>query len=370
MSAAGLSEILINAAPGETRLALVEDGRLIEYVTSRADARSQVGALYLGRVASVSRPLDAAFIDLGFERTGLLAFADTKEGAPKLTEGAAVAVRVLRDASADKGPKLTARLEYAVPSDAKAPLLLRAAPDPIDDFLAARVQPGWRVIADHPRADAELHRARTSIFAEHDIEGQIEAALQPIVALPDGASLVIEETAALVAIDVNTGPRGDAYTVNLAAAAEIARQLRLRNLAGQIVIDFVAMKRRDRREQVIAALRAAVADDARDVHVLGLTRLGLAELTRRRVGESLTARLGFTNKVERSADRAALDLLRAIDAQARSSGTRQFTPILSIQIETMLKTNFKSVLDDLTRRHALQLDLRVDPALARGEYRL
>lgn len=366
-SAAGV-EIFINAAPGETRLAMIEDGRLVEYVNSRAGSDSRLGAVYLGRVASVSRPLDAAFVDLGLERPGLLAFADAKEGAPKLSEGAAVAVRVVRDASADKGPKLTARIDVAVPVDARAPVLLSPAPDPVSDFLATRIQPDWRIVADDRRAGAEFHRGPAPIFAEHEIETQIEAALSQIVPLPDGGSLVIEETAALVAIDVNTGPRGDAYEVNLAAVAEIARQLRLRNLAGQIVIDLVPVKRRDRREQVLAGLRAAVASDPCEVHVLGLTRLGLAELTRRRVGESLSVRLGYTQRAVRSAETATLDLLRLIDEQARASGARRFAPRLSAAIDALLAARFKSVLADLTRRHALELSPSVDASLAAGEF--
>lgn len=370
MSAPRVTEIFINAAPGETRLALVENGRLIEYVNSRLGAQSQLGAIYLGRVASVSRPLDAAFVNLGSARPGLLAFADTKDGAPKLTEGSAVVVRVTRDATEDKGPKLTARLDREIPADVRAPALLDAAPDPVAQFLASRVPPGSRIIADDRRAGAEVHRGPAPIFAEHDIESQLEAALLSVVPLAEGASLVIEETAALVAIDVNTGPRGDAFEVNLAAVSEIAQQLRLRNLAGQIVIDFLPMKRRDRRDQMIAALKAAVAADPNDVHVLGLTRLGLAELTRRRVGESLAVRLGYRQVAVRSAETAALDLLRAIDEQARRSGTRRFAPRVSSQVKNLLVTQFTTVLEDLTRRHALELTVSVEAILAPGEFYL
>jgi len=374
MSAARDIEVFINAAPGETRLALVEGRRLVEYVNSRVGAQSQVGAVYMGRVANVSRALDAAFIELGLDRPGLLAFSDTKEGAPKLVEGASVCVRVTRDATDDKGYKLTGRIDQAQENDwladARAPALIQPAPDPVQHFLDTRVRPGWRVIADSPRAGVDLHRARTPIFAEHDIEAQLEAALQPEVALGDGATLVIEETAALVAIDVNTGPRGAAHAVNLAAVPEIARQLRLRNLAGQILIDFLPVKGRERRQQVVDALRAAVADDPNDVHVLGLTRLGLCELTRRRVGESLAVRLGYRAHAMRSAETGALDLLRTLDEQAKASGARVFAPTVSVAIDGLLKSRLGEVRQDLTRRHALMLDIRVDAALAPGDFKL
>jgi Ribonuclease G/E len=364
------TEVLINAAPGETRLALVEDGRLVEYVNSRLGSQSLVGAIFVGRVASVSKALDAAFIELGLDRPGLLAFSDTKQGAPKLVEGAPVFVRVTRDATDDKGAKLTGRVDQELTADVKAPALIAAAPDPVTSFLATRVQPSWRVITDAPRAGAELRRAASPIFCEHDVDVQLEAALQPVVTLGDGASLVIEETAALVAIDVNTGPRGAPHAVNLAAVAEIARQLRLRNLAGQILIDFLPEKGRERRDQLVAALRVATVNDACEVHVLGLTRLGLAELTRRRVGESLAVRLGYKALAARSPERAAFDLLRGLDEQARSSGTRRFAPVISPAIDGLLKSGLSGVFEDLTRRHALQLTITVDATLAPGDFKL
>ena len=364
------TEVLINAAPGETRLALVEDGRLVEYVNSRLGSQSLVGAIFVGRVASVSKALDAAFIELGLERPGLLAFSDTKQGAPKLVEGAPVLVRVTRDATEDKGAKLTGRVDHELPVEVKAPALVVAAPDPVAAFLATRVQPGWHVLTDAPRAGAELRRGSRPIFSEHDVDMQLEAALQPVVSLGDGASLVIEETAALVAIDVNTGPRGAPHAVNLAAIDEIARQIRLRNLAGQILIDFLPEKGRERRDQLVAALRAATLPDPCEVHVLGLTRLGLAELTRRRIGESLSVRLGYKPLAARSPESAALDLLRGLDEQARSSGTRRFAPAISPAIDGLLKTRLSGVLEDLTRRHALQLSIVVDAALAPGDFKL
>lgn len=367
-------EVLINAAPGETRLALVEDGKLVEYVNSRLGARSLLGAIYLGRVAVVSKALDAAFVDLGLDRPGLLAFADTQEGAPKLIEGAPVLVQVTRDATDDKGPKLTAKLtgkiDRVVPSDLRAPAVVVAAPDPVAHFLATRVQPDWRVMSDLPRQGAEVRRGATPIFAEHEIDEQLEAALQPVVPLGDGASLVIEETAALVAIDVNSGPRAAPYAVNLAAIGEIARQLRLRNLAGQIFVDLLPVKGRERREQLIAAMRAAVSDDPCQVHVLGLTRLGLAEMTRHRVGESLGVRLGYKQASVRSAESAAFDLLRNIDAQAKASGSRRFAAAIPPAVDSLLKSTLREVLEDLIRRHALQLTWTIDAALAPGEFRL
>lgn len=348
-------EVLINKAPGETRLALVEDGRLMEYVSHRAGAGARVGAVYLGRVLRRAPELGGVFVDIGAARPALL---------PRSTasEGDAVVVRVRRDAQDDKGAQLAA--DKTDPGTARAPALLVAAPDPVAIFLNERVQPGWRVASD------DALGTRAPIFAEYDIEAQLEAALDPIAPFGDGGSLIIEETAALTAVDVNSGPRGGPLATNLAAVPEIARQLRLRNLGGQILIDFLPLKERAQGARLLDALRKAVKGDPCEVHVLGLTKLGLAELTRRRVGESLSARLGARPGWRRSAETGALDLLRVLDEQARFAGTRNFSPDVSAPIRALLDAGLAATLGELTRRHALVLDLRVDQALAPGDYRL
>jgi Rne/Rng family ribonuclease len=142
------------------------------------------------------------------------------------------------------------------------------------------------------------HAEAAPLFEVLGVEAAIEAALAPRVALPSGGSLIVEATAALIAIDVNTGghaqgggPEETALRVNLEAADEIARQMRLRNLAGAFAVDFVPMKRRPNQAEVLARLRAAVAADRVPTHVLGFTPLGLIEMTRQRRGESLAERL-------------------------------------------------------------------------------
>lgn len=139
-----------------------------------------------------------------------------------------------------------------------------------------------------------------------DILGQVEDALDPRVPLASGGSLVIEPAAALTVIDVNAESAGGAQAdlqgervilrTNLDAAQEIARQLRLRNVGGTVIVDFIDLKDAAARHQVVERLRAAVADDPADVWVGGMSRLGLVELTRKRRGptlqESMTQRCG------------------------------------------------------------------------------
>ena len=122
-------------------------------------------------------------------------------------------------------------------------------------------------------------------FEATGAQEQLEEALQPSVALAGGGSLIIQPTAALTAIDVNSGGR-QALEANLAAAREIARQLRLRRIGGTIVVDFIDLPTRPARARLLAALRAAVADDPAPVQVFPMSRFGLVELSRQRMGRA------------------------------------------------------------------------------------
>lgn len=128
-------------------------------------------------------------------------------------------------------------------------------------------------------------------FEATGVAEQLEEALQPEVPLAGGGSLVIEATAALTAIDVNGGGRR-ALEADLAAAPEIARQLRLRRIGGTVVVDFIDLPARSARARVVDALRAALADDPEPVQVYPMSRFGLVEISRRRSGPSLAEVLG------------------------------------------------------------------------------
>ncbi|MBU6475126.1 MAG: ribonuclease E/G [Alphaproteobacteria bacterium] len=125
------------------------------------------------------------------------------------------------------------------------------------------------------------------LFDSHDIFGTLESLEESAVPLPSGASLVIERTAALTVIDVNQGGASGIAAANLDAAPAIARQCRLRNLSGAILVDFINMDKKDARRDVLETLTAAVADDPAAAQVHGFTRLGMVEITRRRRTASL-----------------------------------------------------------------------------------
>jgi Rne/Rng family ribonuclease len=130
-----------------------------------------------------------------------------------------------------------------------------------------------------------------ALFEHRDLMGQIEDLFQPYALLPSGGSIIIEETAALTAIDVNSGAdkRGRLAT-NLEAAEEIARQVRVRNLGGMIVIDFLKMRSKDDQNALLSAFENFITDDPCTVHVHGISKMGLVEITRARRTPALSDR--------------------------------------------------------------------------------
>lgn len=151
-------------------------------------------------------------------------------------------------------------------------------------------------IAEHGDAVAvEIHRGEPAIFEICDIEAQIDQALAPRVALPSGGELLFEPGRTLTAIDVDSGSAGASgganprrlLTINLEAAEEIARQVRLRNIGGIVIVDFAAMRETADRDRALGRLAIALAEDPTPCHLVGPTRLGLVELTRARRGPTL-----------------------------------------------------------------------------------
>ena len=297
---------MVSALPGETRAAWLDDGRLSELIVLRDDKPAVTDNLYLGRVSALDKGLRAAFVEIGLDRPGLLPLSHAPQG---LSEGDTVIVRVAREPGPDKGARLTARLKpdevTDAPGRAKPPALLRAA-DPIISALGRPDAPE-EVVIDDPAAFARIKAAlgdrpemvsrlrldldAVPLFERAGVEAEIEALLEPGVPLPSGAYLLIEPVQTLTAIDVNTGRRDGrgavALAVDLEAAAEIPRQLRLRNLSGLIVIDFLELGDGAARKRVAEALKGALKDDSQPGRVQAMRPSGLVEMTRRRAGHAL-----------------------------------------------------------------------------------
>jgi ribonuclease E len=235
-------------------------------------------------------------------------------------EGAGVIIRTAAEGAAEEEiakdvRRLQAQWEVIKEKSEKggAPKLLHAEPDLVikvirdvfnEDFNSLVVQAGgeWDTIRDYVEFVApdlaprlKRHTADTDVFAEHRIDEQLLKALDRKVYLPSGGSLVIDRTEAMVVIDVNTGKyvgKGGNLeeTVtrnNLEAAEEIARQLRLRDLGGIIVVDFIDMVLESNRDLVVRRLVECLGRDRTKHQVAEVTSLGLVQMTRKRVGQGL-----------------------------------------------------------------------------------
>lgn len=301
-------DIAISLSSDESWAALSEDGAIVELRLSRAGETSHVGEIHLGRITGLRPELPAALVEIGLGRPGFLSAEDVvpKGGFAKLHEGAAVVVIVAKDARADKAAGLSMKIpgKSVVPPPGSRPPLRLDAPAPVAAVLIAP----WldtapdRIRIDDRGAYAELRHwlmagrkelverlefSSGKLYEEAGIGEAAEAALSPQLGLKGGGALVIEVTSLASTIDVDSGKARPALAANLDAAEAVARQIRLRNLSGPILVGFVGMKGKDGRGRVLAALKRDLARHARDCQVLGWTKLGHVELVRPRRAPSL-----------------------------------------------------------------------------------
>ena len=477
-----IDEILINAGPGETRIAFLSGGRLADLDIVRPGRGTVVGDIYLGRVEKTLPGIAAAFIDIGLDRSGFLGLAEARppeaevdgherRAAERITdyvsEGDFVIVQIDRPPVADKGAKLTThvsltghslvylpggtglrlsrRIEDAeerarltrllgdvageegggfilrtaavgasaetlarevgelrraweetlhARKEARRPGLLRAAIDLVLGALRDAGGPALRrVLVDDAETLARLRayceavvpslldrleacREPEPIFEAFAVEEQIEAALGPRVDLPSGGNLLIRETPMLVVIDVNSagrsegGPEETALCTDLEAAEEIARQLRLRELSGALVVDFIPLRRSANRARLVERLRAAVAADRVAVNVFGHTRLGLVEMTRPRLRAPLAERLAAPCPTcdgggrMPSAYTTAMAALRAALRQGRGlRGARDGEIAAAPAVVEVLGGEAAEAVAEAESRLGRRLRLRPDPTL-------
>tara|TARA_B110000116_G_scaffold242376_1_gene231587 strand:- start:755 stop:2236 length:1482 start_codon:yes stop_codon:yes gene_type:complete len=393
-------EILINVTPREVRAALLENGILQEVTIERAARRGITSNIYKGKVSRVLPGMQAAFIDIGLERTAFLHASDIAktnsrstgaEQAPDIKdlvrEGQDVLVQVVKDPLGTKGARLTtfitlpSRFLVLLPMGSGVGISARIEDGSerdrlradLEDILAEDKRPDgvivrtaaegasrdalradlvflrklWsaiqvqcskarvktlvhedlplpiRVLRDMVTSDVERilvdsasdfekmktftesflpeltpmlehYQRRRPIFDLHGTEDEIKKALGRSISMKSGGYVIFDQTEAMTTVDVNTGGfvghrnfEETIFRTNLEAAVTIGRQLRLRNLGGIIIIDFIDMEEEDHRLRVMQVLEQSLARDHARHQIMPVSPLGLVEMTRKRTRESL-----------------------------------------------------------------------------------
>jgi len=523
-------EILINGGPRETRVAILEDDRLVELLVDRPDHRRIVGDIYLGRVEAVLPGIQAAFVDIGLEKSAFLHASDllepeededpveeppdvpdgvepdaveeppgpsgkgrrsrnggreprqrepSRRQLPNIEEvlkkGQVLPVQVTKEPISTKGCRVTAQISlpgrflvympYAsrvgvsrkiesreqrnrlrgmvtdlLPADSggvivrtvaegvteehfrreiqsligqwkkikRKQLYVRRAPallqretsltrSLIRDVFSDKVDALWvdskelhheveqylESVDPDLMARVHLYQEPTPLFDKFDVETEIKGLFRSRVELPTGGYLIIQPTEALVSIDVNTGrytgkrdPEKTILRTNLEAAREIARQLRLRDLGGIIVADFIDMETRANRDKVLQELRNHLGRDRARTKTLGVSDLGLVEMTRQRIRPSLWASMteecptcGGTGRVF-TPEVVARRLERSLRRVAHERKERQLAVRVHPEVALYLLEEEPRLLGALGKSTGLDLEVRDDPMMHLDEFRL
>lgn len=410
-------ELIVNATKGGMEIALVEDGRLVEYHVAQEDSQFNVGDIYLGVVRKINPGLNAAFIDVGHEKDAFLHYTDlgpkfrtlfqytqravkgnlrshhphdfqlepeivkTGKITQVLNRGQHVMVQVLKEPISSKGPRITAEvalpgryivmtpfngsvgvsrritsaterkrllrlLESIAPKNwgviartaaegkgvaelhedvqnivaqwesttknllnAKPPQIVFSETRKINTLTRDLLSKNFRKILTNdlvivqemreylqhlsPGSEklVQYFQSKKPIFDALGITKQIKGSFGETVSLKSGAYLVIQHTEALHVIDINSGPKiarradqeENALAVNLETASEVARQLRLRDLGGIIIIDFIDMKSQESKRKLYEAMKEAMKEDRAKHAILPVSKFGLMQITRQRV---------------------------------------------------------------------------------------
>ena len=499
-------EIIVNAEKLETRVAVLENGRLEEFQVEHPTEERLIGSIFKGRIQNLENDLQAAFVNIGMRKNAFLHYWDmnpdddsllddededaradapgagghrkprnkrftNEEIAKRFPAGSVVTVQVSKGPIGTKGPRITAslsipgrylvlmpggtlrgvsrkigdaaerqrlkkileRLEKLIPSDCG--LIVRTAgfgasksafvrdlrvllnsyndmktaiaeqPAPCcvyeEPDLVTRVVRDWmtedvdRIIVDNPavyervRKEAarisrhaknlvQFYEGHYPIFDHYGVEKQIEEAFRRKIALNSGGYLIIDETEALIAVDVNTGrhkgkgSQEDAILeVNLEAVDEVARQLRLRNIGGLVVLDLIDMKSRKHQQQVYRALKNALRRDKARTNVMQISELGLLEMTRQRFEESLLSQMHQTcpychgKGLIKSSLQLSVDIQRRLTSLIRLLTAEKKESDLQICIHPAvlerLRTEDEEIIKTLQNDYKGRLSFKSDP---------
>jgi ribonuclease G len=487
-------EILISAAPQETRVAILEDDLLVELMVDRPDAERIVGDIYLGQVQAVLPGIQAAFVDIGTEKAAFLHVSDVagrdevddeddddesrSRAHPPIQDliqkGERVIVQATKEPISSKGPRVTTHVSLpgrflvftpgskhlgvsrkiedreertrlralardVVPDDAGG-VIIRTVGEELTREIFERefrtLHETWQKIqrrSKSARPPALIHREAkltsgiirdvftakvdaliidrkevynevrqylegvdpnlksrvhhyvdpVPLFDKYGIEDAIREAFQRRVELPSGGHIIIEPTEALVSIDVNTGrytgkkdPEKTILRTNLDAAREIARQLRLRDIGGIIVCDFIDMDSRSSQDRLLQELRQYLGRDRARTRAFQVSELGLIEMTRQRVRPSLfqsltepCAHCGGSGRVFRP-ETVVRRVERAIRRVAVQRAEKKVTIRVHPHVALYILEEEPEFLRRLEKSLRLDVDLRDDPLMKQDEFKL
>ena len=474
-----MKELVINVDPLETRIALCDNKRLAELTVERQESRSLVGNIYKGRVDSVVPGMQAAFVDIGFEKNGFLYVSDIagaegtgdfvfEEGTVHarartrrnqrsieslLKKGQHIMVQVSKDRLGAKGCRLTnyitlpGRYLVLMPTvkhlgvsrkiedekererlkkilqtvrpagvglitrtagegkgkgdfqndvrylskvwekiknkmeSVKGTALLHEDMGPIlrvvrdtftndvdrltidSDSEYSRILNFLDLFAPNLRKRCKLYQSKRPLLDKMGIEAEIEMALRRTVYLKNGGSICIDQTEALVAIDVNTGKftgrKGLEETVfrtNMEAAEEVARQIRLRDMGGIIVVDFIDMDLPRNRRELLHKLTECLKADRAKTTVSDITELGMIEMTRKRVKHNLVRTLSQScpycegSGLVRSVSTMTVEVLRRLQSLFCDTRTKRIVLQVHPDVARRLRTENKELLDVIAER--------------------
>jgi ribonuclease G len=497
-------EVIINAESLETRVAVLEEGRLEEFNIERTSEERLVGSIFKGKVRNLEDGLKAAFVDIGFEKNAFLHYWDIvpssfdsgveiverenrRRDRPKITQkdiprvyppGSDIIVQVTKGPIGTKGPRVTTNLvlpgrylvllpnsdqsgisrkienqqerqrlkkilrELAIPDGMGVimrtvgegqqkryfvrdlALLLEEwrdiqdriknqppatcvfqEPDLIErtvrDFLTEDVE---RIVVDSQAAHDRMREMITRIsrraagkikvyaepqpiFDRFGITRQLENAFTRQVHLKSGGYIVVDETEALVAIDVNTGrhkggkdQESSILKVNIEAAEEISRQLRLRNMGGLIVLDFIDMKSRRDQQMVYQKMKEGLRRDKAKTHVLPISQLGLMEMTRQRHSESVHDAVYDDCPYCKGRGRVKSALTMSVEIQrklgeilkkrSRDESDFQLRIVVHPRILERLRTEDEKHLIEMEKRYFGKLSFRADTGLHAEQFKI
>ena len=476
------TQILANVTPTATRVAVLEDSKLVELYIERPKHVDLVGNIYKGRVSNIAPGMQAAFVDVGLEHDVFLPMGDinvhhlhmTDEGSDDilghvqelsirdiLRPGQEIDIQIVKEPVGTKGARGTTNLtipgRYLVlmpttehvgvsrrieeeeererlkavveeirPEDMglivrtvaqgksleefrgdinyllrrweKVELKSRNAEvytllyqdsnlvqkvirdifsATIDQFVIdskeeyENILDASSFLSNSLRQKIHHYQGETPIFEQYGIEGELERALNRKVWLPSGGYLIIEETEALVSIDINTGRflgyrnlEETVFKTNCEAVEQIARQIRLRNLAGIIVIDFIDMEDEEHRRIVVEELKHAFRRDRIKTNILELTELGLVQMTRQRHRPSLSTKMkescpycSGTGKVL-SREFMGSKLFREIQKACQSESSQVLLVSAHPRVARLLLETHRKTLNDLEERFGKKIYVR------------